>query len=217
MRALPLLAVCFAALVCTGVRAQATSDYQKFYQVLAPLESIKSYSSLKAVQRVRSRLDGVEPNDIEITILTTPPQKVAIAPDGRMQFPISESLFKANPQVASNQPKGSLSLSSMLEYTLEPGALELSAQRVADMMQQTQRALEQLHDYAKDREPAGIEFVFAELGATVEVIDSQRERTLYAERGQIIVRIDEKEAPILRLSHTPLAARPYLEAHHSTE
>jgi hypothetical protein len=206
-----LAAIWIGAPLC----AQTTSEYQKFYQALSPLESIKTYSHLQAVQRVRSRLEGVEPNKIEITILTTPPQKIAIAADGRMQFPINDALQKANPSVQSNQPKGSLSLSSMLEYKLTPGAREFNAKLVAEMMQQTRSALTELDSYAQGRELAGIEFVFAQADAKADVTDRQRERTLYADRGQIIVRIEGADTPTLRLSHVPLAARPYLEARYA--
>lgn len=63
--------------------------------------------------RVQSRLAEVKPEAIKFTLTGgAETHEIRVAPDGTFTLPVSKSLFEADAQLFSNQPKGTLTLAA---------------------------------------------------------------------------------------------------------
>ena len=99
--------------------------FDTLFTVLAPAQQIAKFDRLRAIQRIDSKLAGVTPAQIRIVVKAQGGDiAVPVAADGRIQFPLDETLRAQNPDVQTNQPKGSLSLTVTMELKL-PDSLHI--------------------------------------------------------------------------------------------
>ena len=69
--------------------------------------------------KFKSNLPGVNPKDINLFIDSKSGRiLLSLGVDGSFHLPVSDSLIKENPQIISNQPKGSMSLDGYIERNL---------------------------------------------------------------------------------------------------
>src|SRR3569623_209202 len=204
----------------SGARAWAdvsTTPYATLFTVLAPAQQIDSFDRLRAAQRIESKTAGVSPNQIRIVVKARRGDlAVPVAADGRIHFPLDEALKAENPDVQTNQPKGSLSLTVTMELKL-PEGLHIAW---ADL----HAALDQAHQVlaAQARSDGlsvpgivGAEFRFGRGPDARVTVTGKSECLLAADaEGRVIVMVDEaaaKEQPSLEFTHKPLAALPFLQ------
>jgi len=67
----------------------------------------------------RSRLPGVRPSDIRITLETKDGHRtLPLDSDGNFALPVSAALTKENPWISTNQPKGTMAMTAEFTITL---------------------------------------------------------------------------------------------------
>jgi hypothetical protein len=217
MKALVLLVL--IALVPPAAAAEATASttpYMALYQVLTPARVIKSYDRLVAIERIQSKLSGVNPSDIRVVIHAKAGAiPVPIAPDGRVDFPTNDALRDENPPVETNQPKGSLALTVIVAL----GGIDRLRVPWADV----EAGLVQVKKFYADNVPNGttapsvhgIEVHFPPGSGATLTIEGRGERLLMADAaGRIVVTNDmaiEKEQPTLVFSRAPDFIMPYTD------
>lgn len=191
----------------------STTPYAVLYQVLEPAQAIGKHDRLRAVEHIESKRPGVAPSDIRLTIRSRSGDRaVPVAPDGRLEFPVDAVLKAENPDVLTNQPKGSLTLTVTFEFKFA------DPQRVA--WDELGAALEQARAAVAERAAgaqarvAGIEYRFAAGEDARVIIAGAGERLLMAAGdGRVIVMIDEtvaKERPTLLASRKPSVILPFI-------
>lgn len=186
------LLVCCLLLVSTAHAAEGSVPYAALYQRFAPAQVLQQYPSLRAVQRIESRLANVRPGDIRIWIEADAGRiDVPVDGQGRASFPLTEQLLAENPSVRSNQPQGSLQLQLGLEVQL-PGSGSVPYTEVWQSINEAQDALARLGpDYA-DSEVVGIEYQFVEGPMRVRLAGREIELDLLADdQGRVMLRRDQ--------------------------
>ncbi len=171
--------------------ADGAVPYAALHQRFAPTQVLQQYPSLRAVQRIESRLADVQPTDIRIWIDAAAGRiEVPVDAQGRASFPLTEQLLAENPSVRSNQPQGSLQLQLSLEVQL-PAASGIAYAEVWQSIIEAQDALTQLGpDYA-DSEVVGIEYRFSDGPMQVTLSGREIELSLLADnQGRVLLRRD---------------------------
>lgn len=185
-----LSALASAALV--WATEPAAIPYAALYQALRPVIELRAYDRLLASATVQSKLPGVAPTLIRLTIhRQSGPQPVRVHADGSFDFPLDAALLEENPTVTSNQPKGSLTLAVTL--LLRP----LSGQRVAygelaAGIDQARAAL--ANDPARQStDIRGVEFRFVPGHAVTVEVSGPSERLLMADARGVVILNDRAE------------------------
>lgn len=208
-----------ALLVCTAealAQESARVPYSSLYQALAPGLQITRFDRLVARQRILSRRPDVRPETIKVRILAKAGViDIAATALGDIQFPMSDALLAENPLVESNQPKGSLSLSTTMEIKISDN-LEVSYADFFEAARQAQQAVDQMAAGIAGRKVRSIEFEFDQASnARVELQDSRAEQLLYAnELGLLELRLDQAlvdRGAQVKFSHRARAARPHFD------
>jgi hypothetical protein len=212
-------AVALFAALC-GARAWAdvsTTPYITLFTVLAPAQQINSFDRLRAVQRIDSKTPGVVPSQIRIVVKAKRGDiAVPVAADGHIDFPLDEALKTENPEVQTNQPKGSLSLTVTMELKL-PAGLHIAWADLHAALDQAHAVLAaQAHTEGLSVPGIiGAEFRFGRGTDARVTVTGKSERLLAADaQGRVIVMLDEaaaKEQPNLEFTHQPLAVMPFLQ------
>ncbi len=190
--------------------------YASLYRALEPGLIIAGFNRLLARQRIVSRQSAVAPSQIEVRILAKSGVIVVkVAPDGSVNFPMTQALLTENPIVESNQAKGSLSLSATMEIKLGPDKV-LAYSELYESAMQAQQAIAALGPAMAGRKVRSIEFEFDHTqDARAELSDSKAEELLIADRqGLLTVRIDAalaKRKAQVTFSTLPVAARPHID------
>lgn len=214
-----LLFVLTLYLFVCGAGASAAAQtgrvpYASLYRALEPGLVIERFPNLRAVQRMTSKLPDISPQQIKVRILAkSGPIEISVGPDGRVQFPMRAALLTENPQVESNQPQGSLSLSATMEIALSSG-VSVPYSELFEAARQAQQALSALGPDTAVR-VQGIELLFPERSQARVTIEHARgdELLLADESGLIAVRADPKLLAgnaVVRFSSVPLSVRPHL-------
>ncbi len=154
---------------------------------------LQQYPSLRAVQRIESRLAEVQPTDIRIWIDAASGRiEIPVDTQGRASFPLTEQLLEENPSVRSNQPQGSLQLQLSLEVQL-PAAEGIAYAEVWQSIIEAQDALAKLGpDYAGS-EVVGIEYRFNDGPMEVTLTGREIELSLLADtQGRVLLRRDPR-------------------------
>src|SRR5258706_2956488 len=109
-------------LAVTGApEATATVPYSVLYQPLKIARAAERYPRLPIRPRLQSHLPGVSPDAIRLVIQARGGGRpISVAADGALDFPLDDALLAENPEVGSNQPKGTLSVSVSMELALPP-------------------------------------------------------------------------------------------------
>lgn len=207
----------YLLLCCSNAPAAGLTGrvpYASLYRALEPGLVIERFPSLRAVQRMTSKLPNVSPQQISVRILAkSGPIDIAVGPDGRVQFPMLAALLSENPHVESNQPQGSLSLSATMEIALSDG-LSVPYGELFEAARQAQQALSALGAGTAMR-VQGVELLFAERSQARVTIEHARgdELLLADDSGLVAVRADPNllaRKAVVRFSTVPLSARPHL-------
>lgn len=217
-----VLGLCLA-LAATGLTSRsaasdavATGDvpYAVLYRALEPTLAMRRYPRLAAIQRVESKLPGVDPASILIRIGDGASLvAVPVAHDGAMEFPLDAALLAANPAVRTNQPAGSLTLSVTLALRVPEGArIPVDAIRAA--LAQADALMAAGVAGAGPQRARGAEFRFARGAAASLSLHGEAERVLVADReGRIVLMRDpDLQAPagLLEFSTAPLLVLPWM-------
>jgi hypothetical protein len=193
-----------------------STPYAVLYQALSPAREVDGDPRLRAVQRIESKLPGVRPDAIEVTIdARAGAIEVPIAADGRAQFPLRDDLLAENPPVRSNQPRGSLTVSVTLAIapprsTRVPVAELLDALSAADAWLSRKAVAEGLAPPSV----RGLELRFPPAAGASATLRGRSERLLVADAaGRIVLVRDGDLADGTReveLSQLPLEIVPWL-------
>ena len=167
--------------------------YAAIYQVLQPGLIMDDYPRLRAVQRVESRMPGVEPATVRIWIdAAAGTIEVPIDQRGHARFPLTDALLAENPAVRSNQPQGSLNIQVALEARL-PDQREIPYQQVWEAIEQAQSALDRLGGSYAGAEVQCIEYRFAGSDREFLVSADEYEQKLIADAsGRLVIRADPR-------------------------
>lgn len=210
------LALCALAGPALGAETPNVTPYQVLHQVLRPAQQIARYDRLVAIERIESKLPGVRPQDIRITVQAKKgPIVVPVAADGRVDFPLDDALVAENPDVLSNQPKGSLTLT--VTFALKLGAdLRIPWDTFEAAMDQARKVVaEQAKEQGGGVRLGGAQFVFSTGSDASVTVAGKGERLLMADDlGHVIVMVDEtmqKEQPALVLSRKAELVLPFLQ------
>jgi hypothetical protein len=210
-------------LAATGPVAQpaasdspATGDvpYSVLYGALEPTLAMRRYPRLAAIQRVESKLPGVDPASIRIRIGDGANVVVVpIARDGEMEFPLDAALLAANPAVRTNQPAGSLTLSVTLALRVPEGA-RIPVAAIREALAEADALMASGVAGAGPQRARGAEFRFARGAAASLSLRGAVERVLVADReGRIVLMRDpDLQAPagMLEFSTAPLLVLPWM-------
>ncbi len=196
--------------------AAATGDvpYAVLYRALEPTLAMRRYPRLAAIQRVESKLPGVDPAAIRIRIVARPdPIEVPVGPDGAMEFPLDPELLAANPAVRTNQPAGSLTLSVTLALRVPPGT-RIPADAIRAGLAEADALMLAVADGAQPQRARGAEFRFPRGSAASLALGGANERVLVADReGRIVLMRDpdlQAPATLLEFSSEPLLVLPWM-------
>jgi hypothetical protein len=216
------LGLCLA-LAATGPTAQpaasaapATGDvpYAVLYRALEPTLAMRRYPRLAAIQRVESKLPGIDPASIRIRIGDGASVVVVpVARDGAMEFPLDAALLAANPAVRTNQPAGSLTLSVTLALRVPEGA-RIPVAAIREALAEADALMASGIAGAGPQRARGAEFRFARDAAASLSLRGAVERLLVADReGRIVLMRDpDLQAPagLLEFSTAPLLVLPWM-------
>lgn len=192
------------------------TPYAVLHQALSPALEVEGDPRLRAVQRIESKLPGVRPQDIKVTIAARAGAiRVPIGADGRAAFPLRDDLLAQNPPVHSNQPRGSLTVSVTLALapptsTRVPVAELRAALDAADAWLSRKAAAEGLPPPAV----RGVELRFPPAAGASATLRGASERLLLADAdGRIVLVRDADLADGTReveLSQLPLELLPWV-------
>jgi hypothetical protein len=190
--------------------ASATS-YAVLHRALEPALAIDAYPRLRALRRIESKLPGVPPSAIRLTIeRASGPIELRPAADGTIDFPLDAALLAENPPVRSNQPRGSLVLSATLALATPPSR-SLPPAFFTAALDDADRLL--AADGSRAR-AAGIELHFAADAQATATLRGAAERTLVADHtGRIVLMRDRDlggDTGSIELSATPTLVLPWL-------
>jgi len=216
-RAACVLAVLALALpVVAGAQeaANASVPYAAVYEVLKASALAQGHERVRVRQRVASRLPGVAPDRIELVVHARSGQLVLRpGPDGAFSFPLDALLLAENPQVTSNQPRGSLSLSVVLDLVLPAGG-EWRVRDVLAAMDEAGQVLAAMPAGPNSGPVQGIEFYFERTGEGRLSVQGRGERQYLAdEDGRVVLMRDSDLADpdaMVRFDQRPLRAQPFI-------
>ncbi len=196
------------------VAGQSTATpYAVLYAAFAAARGVEDHPRLRAVQRIESKLPGVRAQDIAVVIHGRGgPLRLAIGADGSVSFPLRDDLLAENPQVTSNQPRGSLTLSVTLALRTPRGtrvpAAELRAALDAVDAWIAERPAGEARGHAR-----GAAFRFPAGAAASLTVRGASERFLLADaQGRIVLMRDPDLdlASDIELSQPPLEVLPWI-------
>jgi hypothetical protein len=202
-------------------RARAADDagatpYAVLYRALSPALEVEGDPRLRAVQRIESKLDGVRPQDIEVTIdARAGAIRVPVAADGRAAFPLRDDLLAENPPVRSNQPRGSLTVSVTLALA-PPSATWVPVDELRAALEAAEQWLSRKAAAEGLPPPAvrGVELRFPPAAGASATLRGASERLLVADaEGRIVLVRDGDLADGTRavdLSQLPLEVLPWV-------
>lgn len=208
----------FAALALVG---QASADsgsgtpYAVLYQALAAAREVEGEPLLRAVQRIESKLPGVEPGQIEVVIAARGGRIVVpIGADGSAAFPLRDDLLAENPVVLTNQPRGSLTLSVTLALAT-PGSTRVPVPELLAALGAVDAWLARQATAGGPQDQAtGIEFRFPPGAPAQATVRGSSERLLIADaEGRIVLMRDPDlmaGATEVELSQRPLEVLPWI-------
>ena len=140
-------------------------------------------------------------------------RRLAIADDGNFDFPIDAGLLDEDPDVVSNQPRGSLTLTVTLAFRRYP-TLRVPYREISKALTQASAIIAA----DKERSPAsvrGVEVRFAEGHDATVAIRGSNERTFMAGADGRVVLIDNPQwrQPDVEVefSEMPLHLLPYID------
>lgn len=194
--------------------AVSATPYLALYEVLAPVQVIRGYDRLLAIERVDSKSPGIRAQDIRITIRAKRGAiAVPLAADGSVEFPTDDALRAENPVVETNQPKGSLMLTVHAALRV-PAALDLPWSEIEAGLRQAEELFAKGAGGGNAAKVRGVEILFAPGPAASVTLSGRSERLFKAdEGGRVIVTRDmivEKESPRLQLSRRAQRMLPYV-------
>ena len=142
--------------------------------------------------RILSKRGDVAPEQIRLDIQSrSGVRSVRVAANGDVQFPLDEGLRAENPPVASNQPKGSLTLSVAIVLKAPPG-LRFPYRHIAAGIDQMREIV--AADGNDDRfKVQGVELWFDPAAHAQLSVVGRVERLLMADRAGRIVLDDSAE------------------------
>jgi len=112
--------VCLFLLLAAG-SATAAGHYLDLHKYVEPVARLGDLRYVFADLRMKSADPAVKPEAIALTIRArTGDIAVPVGADGRFALPITRALVDENPEVSTNQPKGSLQLDVALDVRAEP-------------------------------------------------------------------------------------------------
>ncbi|MES2299867.1 MAG: hypothetical protein V4582_22700 [Pseudomonadota bacterium] len=118
MRRLPLAVAILAGLASAPAWS---AQYRDVYDVYAPFSSLKGYQFLRANVKVVPAQRQIRAETIRLVIHARQGDvSVAVAGDGTMPFPLDATLYRENPAIEFNQPKGSIALTAGMEAISAP-------------------------------------------------------------------------------------------------
>jgi hypothetical protein len=187
-----LLALLAAAVSAPFAAETSVVPYAALYESLRPALEVNGHDRLVARTRIVSKRGDVSPDQIRLDIRSRQGlRSVRVAANGDVQFPLDEALRAENPPVASNQPKGSLTLSVAIVLR-PPGGLRFPYREIAAGIDQMRAIV------AADGQAAGLRVQGVELwfdpgdDARLSVV-GRVERLLMADRHGRIVLDDSAE------------------------
>jgi hypothetical protein len=212
MKTLVLLASLALAPTAFADEAISMTPYATLYQVLSPVNKIATYDHLVAIQRIESKNASVRPETIKIVIhAKSGAITVPVAPSGEVKFPVTDALRTENPQVETNQPRGSLAL--IVNVALKIG------DRLRVPWADVDKGLDQVRQfYAATQGSAaptisGVEAHFSAGKDAMLTIEGKSERLLMADpAGRIVVTremANENPGAVLAFSRAPEFVVPY--------
>lgn len=93
-------------------QSSGNTPYAVLYAALKPALEVRRFDRLEARSNVQSKSPTVRPDQIRMEIRSKAGlRKLSVAANGDFEFPLDDALLSENPEVVSNQPKGSLTLS----------------------------------------------------------------------------------------------------------
>src|SRR5215831_18787174 len=108
------------ALTLAASAAQAAS-FKDLCDQFEPLRKISDLKYVKPEIKVTPKTDGVKPQDVVFTIdAKTGPIKVSPTPDGTLELPMTPTLCAENPDIQTNQPKGTVSIGVSIDPAIPP-------------------------------------------------------------------------------------------------
>ena len=206
-------ACAFAFAALAPVARAAEVEYAALHRTLEPARATAGFARLRAVQRIESKLPGVEPAAITIAIRGRAGRvEVPIAADGTLALPVDAATLAENPVVETNQPAGSLTLTVSIELS-KPRSSRIACAEIEAALADADRLLEQQGSDARVR---GVEFVLpADAGAVTLRGGDDGERVLVPDaEGRVIVMRDPELRTLYReieLPATPLRVLPFLD------
>lgn len=132
---------------------------------------------------------GVKPADVTLTIQSkAAPIKLTISPDGGIgDFPRTDALRKENPQVVTNQPKGSIDLNVEIGVPI-PSELTFPYQLLVDGARALNRPLK---GQLENPSPTKLKFLFDDPKATISAPGKGGTVTVKADaKGEAILEVD---------------------------
>lgn len=131
-----LLALLAAAVSAPFAAETSVVPYAALYESLRPALEVSGHDRLVARTRILSKRGDVAPEQIRLDIQSRAGvRSIQVAANGDVQFPLDDALRAENPPVASNQPKGSLTLSVAIVLKPPPG-LRFPYRHIADGIDQ---------------------------------------------------------------------------------
>lgn len=116
----PTLPAALAALLALAQGAEAR-PLKEICGNFEPLRKIADLKYVKPVVRVKPKDEAVKPAAVVFTIeARSGPIKVQPAADGTIVLPLTDALCAENPEIASNQPDGSVQFSVSIDPQLPP-------------------------------------------------------------------------------------------------
>ena len=188
------LRILIAALLFSAAAGAEVSvvPYAALYESLRPALEVSGHDRLLARTRILSKRGDVAPEQIRLDIQSrSGVRSVRVGANGDVQFPLDEGLRAENPPVASNQPKGSLTLSVAIVLKA-PAGLRFPYRHIA-------AGIDQMHEVVAadgndDRfKVQGVELWFDPAAHAQLSVVGRVERLLMADRAGRIVLDDSAE------------------------
>ena len=210
---LRMLFLAALALPAAAAEPGNSTPYAALYGALAPAREMAAFDRLVAVQRIESKLQGVPPTAIRLTIQARG-GAIAIKPtaDGSFTFPMNEALLAENPLVLSNQPKGSLTISVMPALKMPAGS-RWAAADIRAALSQVEQLLARSPVEGAGTKVRGAELHFAPGSDASVTIVGEGERLLVADaQGRVLLVLDGDfaEAREIEFSRMPDMVLPWL-------
>lgn len=199
---------------CSSVAAdESVVPYAALYESLRPALEVGAHDHLQARTRIVSKLGDVRPEQIRLEIRARDGTRVvAVDAAGDFAFPLDERLRDENPPVATNQPKGSLTLSVAIVLA-PPRGTRFPYQEIATGIDQMRAVIDKDGASGQVR-VAGVELWFEPQAQAQLSVVGRIERLLMADRNGRIVLDDSPElregGVMLQLSTAPREVVPIL-------